>query len=167
MPIYIRKVDKRTWITGTGKTLAERIQAGVGQFRDPEGKPSLYRADTVKDRKIAIAAVAWNRAREKVKDIRKSDFILITEEDLTAAGLSVQPTPSNIRWPILRNRHFEMVRDGDSCTNDDLAGLVRILIERPAEHGRFQPAELRLVARRCSGILARILGRLRAILRIP
>ena len=146
MPAYIRKVDARSWLTDNSLDVDKRIEKGVSHFRDP--KPSVYIADEREDRAVAMAALAWERRNREIDRIGKTDFVIVTADQITQAGLTLVKTPSNVPWPVLQDHHYEITRDGDPCTDGDLRRLVRILIRDTAEHGRFRKGELQAIARK-------------------
>lgn len=168
MRVYVRKVASRAWLTDDPrKSRQERIMAGAKQFRDQAGKPSVYEVSTPEDRTIAIAAVAWEAAQRQVEKMRKADFVVITDEHLQAAALTVARTPTSIPWPVLRGRHFELTKDERPCDEQDIARLVRVLIDRGAEHGRFTRANLQSSARSCRahGRIGPVLAQLHDIIK--
>ena len=144
MAKFVRKVDKRTWLTDA--RLKDRVERGVNQFRDPEDKPSVYKGDTREEITLAIAALAWDRKGRIVERIERTDYVIITDDCIREAGLSLVQTPSVIPWPALEDRHFQLTRAGAPCTDEDLRRLVETLIARGAEHDRIPRDELRRIA---------------------
>ena len=145
MAKFIRKIDSRTWLTNP--SLVDRVRKAVGAFNDRGGKPSVYAGDSPEDRILAVSALAWNR-RRGIEKIEKTDYVIITDEQIVEAGLTLVATKSTIEWTALENRHFEITRDGSTCTEEDLRRLVEILIRDKAEHGRFAKEELKEEARK-------------------
>ena len=146
MAKFVRKVDKRTWLTDT--RLKDRVENGVKQFRDPEGRPSVFKGDTRDEITLAIVALAWDRKDRIVERIEKTDYVIITDDCITEAGLRLVQTPSVIPWLTLEDRHFELTRSGAPCTDEDLRRLVKILIVKEAEHDRLGPDVLQKAASR-------------------
>ena len=144
MAKFIRKVDKRTWLTNNDMPFSERLEKGIEQLRDlPDNRPSVYAADKDENRLAAIAAVAWDRRGRKVDLISKTDYVIITGEQVSQAGLELVPEKPTIPWAVLEDKHFVLTRGAAPCGDDDLRRLVTILIEQRAEHGRYSKAVLR------------------------
>ena len=131
MAKFIRKISSGAWLTDDTLTLDDGIARGVAKFRDAENKPSMYVAGTESDISLALAALEWNRKRD-IEKIRKADYVVITDAQISRAGLRLTRTPAPIRWPRLRGRHYELTRLGEPCTESDLRGLVRLLIDEGA-----------------------------------
>lgn len=147
MAKFIRKIDRRTWLTDVSLALDDRIEIGFTQFKDLANKPSVYAGDTQNDIGVALAAVAWEGCKRDIGKIKKTDYVVITDEQISRAGLQVIKTPATIVWARLRGRHYELTRHGKPCTDSDLRRLVQILIEHGAEHGREKPIVLKQIAR--------------------
>jgi hypothetical protein len=146
VPKFIRKISSRAWLTDDTLTLDVRIERGVAKFRDAENKPSVYIAGTESDVSLALAALEWNRKRD-IEKIRKADYVVITDDQISRAGLHLTRTPAPIQWPRLRGRHCELTRHGEPCSDADLRRLVQLLIAEEAEHGWIGAEDLKEIAR--------------------
>lgn len=146
MAKYLRKVSIKTWLTDAESQ--ERVERGIRQFRDKKDQPSIYLVRSEAEINTVVAAVEWQRCQFMGGKIRKADYVLLTDEQISQAGLALQLQESTIPWKELEGRHYVLTRQGEACNEEDLRRLVEILVETQSESGRVKASELRSVIER-------------------